>query len=83
MSKILLKSFMIWFYLVLAELNLWVVCHHKIYFMGTVSFFHRNLWERCHFFMPNVSKQLWVVCSWVVNKPRKGLISRKSRLVKT
>ena len=35
-------------------------------FMGNVSENFNELWVVCHYFMPSVSKQLWVVCSWVV-----------------
>ena len=34
--------------------------------MGNVSENNNELWVVCHYFMPSVSKQLWVVCSWVV-----------------
>ena len=34
--------------------------------MGNVSENFNELWVVCHYFMPSVSKQLWVVCSWVV-----------------
>ena len=70
-KKMCLNFFGCWFNLFIINLKLWVVCQPKILFMGNVPIFPRKLWEVCHFFMPNVSKQLWVVCSWVVKSNKK------------
>ena len=41
----------------------WVMCHRKFLFMGNVSFSKRNICLMCHFYMGNVSKNIWVMCS--------------------
>ena len=45
--------------------------------MGNVPKFYWKLWEVCHFIMPNVSKQVWVVFSWVVKKPQNCALTIK------
>ena len=42
---------------------LWVMCHGFFSFMGYVSFFKRIICLMCHFYMVNVSKNIWVMCS--------------------